>query len=101
MTPEKKTLLLVDGSSYLYRAFHAMPDLRANPADPSSPATGAIRGMVNMLQKLRKDHRADYAACVFDAKGPTFRDRCSRSRRQWCRAAGGGTRSGSCHDSPS
>ncbi len=70
----KKTLLLVDGSSYLYRAFHAMPDLRANPADPSSPATGAIRGMVNMLQKLRKDHRADYAACVFDAKGPTFRD---------------------------
>ncbi len=72
--PQKKTLLLVDGSSYLYRAFHAMPDLRANPADPSSPATGAIRGMVNMLQKLRKDHRADYAACVFDAKGPTFRD---------------------------
>ena len=71
---DKKTLLLVDGSSYLYRAFHAMPDLRVNPADPASPATGAIRGMVNMLQKLRKDHRADYAACVFDAKGPTFRD---------------------------
>ena len=74
MTLEKKTLLLVDGSSYLYRAFHAMPDLRADPADPSSPATGAIRGMVNMLQKLRKDYRADYAACVFDAKGKTFRD---------------------------
>ena len=74
MAIDKKTLLLVDGSSYLYRAFHAMPDLRANPADPSSPATGAIRGMVNMLTKLRKDHRADYAACVFDAKGPTFRD---------------------------
>ena len=71
---DKKTLLLVDGSSYLYRAFHAMPDLRANPTDPTSPATGAIRGMVNMLQKLRKDVRADYAACVFDAKGPTFRD---------------------------
>ena len=71
---DKKTLLLVDGSSYLYRAFHAMPDLRANPADPTSPATGAIRGMVNMMQKLRKDVRADYAACVFDAKGPTFRD---------------------------
>ncbi|MES2945560.1 MAG: DNA polymerase I [Pseudomonadota bacterium] len=70
----KKTLLLVDGSSYLYRAFHAMPDLRANPADPTSPATGAIRGMVNMMQKLRKDVRADYAVCVFDAKGPTFRD---------------------------
>ena len=74
MTPEKKTLLLVDGSSYLYRAFHAMPDLRVTPGDPASPATGAIRGMVNMMQKLRKDVRADYAACVFDAKGPTFRD---------------------------
>ena len=74
MSPEKKTLLLVDGSSYLYRAFHAMPDLRVNPGDPHSPATGAIRGMVNMMQKLRKDVRADYAVCVFDAKGPTFRD---------------------------
>ena len=69
-----KTLLLVDGSSYLYRAFHAMPDLRAVPGDPTSEATGAIRGMINMLQKLRKDVPADYAACVFDAKGPTFRD---------------------------
>ncbi|MEO5660764.1 MAG: DNA polymerase I, partial [Polaromonas sp.] len=74
MNLEKKTLLLVDGSSYLYRAFHAMPDLRVKPGDPLSPATGAIRGMVNMLQKLRKDVRADYAVCVFDAKGPTFRD---------------------------
>ncbi|MDP1740330.1 DNA polymerase I [Polaromonas sp.] len=74
MSTDKKTLLLVDGSSYLYRAFHAMPDLRANPGDPQSPATGAIRGMVNMMQKLRKDVRADYAVCVFDAKGPTFRD---------------------------
>jgi len=71
---EKKTLLLVDGSSYLYRAFHAMPDLRAVPGDPTSPATGAIRGMINMMERLRKDVRADYAACVFDAKGPTFRD---------------------------
>ena len=74
MSTDKKTLLLVDGSSYLYRAFHAMPDLRANPGDPASPATGAIRGMINMMQKLRKDVRADYAVCVFDAKGPTFRD---------------------------
>ncbi len=72
--PAQKTLLLVDGSSYLYRAFHAMPDLRAVPGDSSSPATGAIRGMINMLTKLRKDVHADYAACVFDAKGPTFRD---------------------------
>ena len=71
---DKKTLLLVDGSSYLYRAFHAMPDLRAVPGDPTSPPTGAIRGMINMLQSLRKDVPADYAVCVFDAKGPTFRD---------------------------
>ena len=70
----RKVLLLVDGSSYLYRAYHAMPDLRAVPGDPASPATGAIRGMINMLQKLRKDVRADYVACVFDAPGPTFRD---------------------------
>ncbi len=69
-----KTLLLVDGSSYLYRAFHAMPDLRAVPGDASSAPTGAIRGMINMLQSLRKDVPADFAACVFDAKGPTFRD---------------------------
>ena len=74
-TPDdKKTLLLVDGSSYLYRAFHALPDLRVDPSDPNSPATGAIRGMVNMMQKLRREVPADYAACVFDAKGPTFRD---------------------------
>jgi DNA polymerase I len=72
--PARKTLLLVDGSSYLYRAFHAMPDLRAVPGDPTSPATGAIRGMINMMQSLRKEVPADYAACVFDAKGPTFRD---------------------------
>ncbi|RDI25071.1 DNA polymerase I [Pseudacidovorax intermedius] len=71
---EKKTLLLVDGSSYLYRAFHAMPDLRAVPGDPNSPATGAIRGMINMMQALRREVRADYAACVFDAPGKTFRD---------------------------
>ena len=69
-----KTLLLVDGSSYLYRAFHAMPDLRAVPSDPASAPTGAIRGMINMLQSLRKEVRADFAACVFDAKGPTFRN---------------------------
>ena len=71
---DQRTLLLVDGSSYLYRAFHAMPDLRAVPGDPASPATGAIRGMINMLQALKKDVPAAYAACVFDASGPTFRD---------------------------
>jgi len=71
---ENKTLLLVDGSSYLYRAFHAMPDLRAVPGDPTSAATGAIRGMINMMQALRKEVPTQWAACVFDAKGPTFRD---------------------------
>jgi len=69
-----RTLLLIDGSSYLYRAYHAMPDLRAVPGDPSSPATGAIRGMINMMQSLRKEVPAVFAACVFDASGPTFRD---------------------------
>ncbi|MNR90420.1 DNA polymerase I [compost metagenome] len=66
-----KTLLLVDGSSYLYRAFHAMPDLRG----PNGVPTGAIYGMINMLRRLRKDYpNAEYMACVFDAKGKTFRD---------------------------
>ncbi len=67
-------LLLVDGSSYLYRSFHAMPDLRAVPGDPSSPATGAIRGMINMMAALKNQFPAQYVACVFDASGPTFRD---------------------------
>jgi DNA polymerase I len=65
-----KTLLLVDGSSYLYRAFHALPDLRTKKGEP----TGAIYGVLNMLRKLLKDERADYSAVVFDAKGKTFRD---------------------------
>ncbi len=73
MTSPSK-LLLVDGSSYLYRAYHAMPDLRAVAGDPSSQATGAIRGMINMLQSLQKDYPFEHVACVFDAKGPTFRD---------------------------
>ncbi len=64
------TLLLVDGSSYLYRAFHAMPDLRGPQGEP----TGAMHGMVNMLRRLREQVRAQHAVCVFDAKGPTFRD---------------------------
>ena len=71
---EQKTLVLVDGSSYLYRAFHAMPDLRAVPGDPTSAATGAIRGMINMMGALRKEVHADYAVCIFDAPGRTFRD---------------------------
>ena len=74
MSEPQKTVLLVDGSSYLYRAYHAMPDLRAVAGDPTSAPTGAIRGMINMLQSLRKEVPAAYVACVFDAKGPTFRD---------------------------
>jgi DNA polymerase I len=65
-----KTLLLVDGSSYLYRAFHALPDLRS----PDGAPTGAIYGIINMLRRLRHDFPAAYMACVFDAKGKTFRD---------------------------
>lgn len=65
-----KTLLLVDGSSYLYRAFHALPDLRNHHNKP----TGAVYGVLNMLRRLHKDFQSDYSACVFDAKGKTFRD---------------------------
>ncbi|AZV93147.1 DNA polymerase I [Bordetella sp. J329] len=65
-----KTLLLVDGSSYLYRAYHAMPDLRNAQGEP----TGALYGVINMLRRLTQDYQADYAACIFDAKGKTFRD---------------------------
>jgi DNA polymerase-1 len=67
---EGKTLLLVDGSSYLYRAYHAMPDLRG----PDSGPTGALYGIINMLRRMRKEVTAEYSACVFDAKGKTFRD---------------------------
>ena len=72
---DKKTLLLVDGSSYLYRAFFAGGEsLSTTLPDGTVQKTGAIRIMINMMQKLSKDVRADYTACVFDAKGPTFRD---------------------------
>ncbi|THF65029.1 DNA polymerase I [Pseudothauera rhizosphaerae] len=64
------TLLLVDGSSYLYRAFHALPDLRNSAGEP----TGAIRGVLSMLRRLESEYAAEYRACVFDAKGKTFRD---------------------------
>ncbi|MDX8386492.1 MAG: DNA polymerase I [Gallionella sp.] len=71
-TVSEKTLLLVDGSSFLYRAFHAMSqsDLRSPQGEP----TGAIYGVLNMLRKLRQDYVSDYSLCVFDAKGKTFRD---------------------------
>ena len=62
--------MLVDGSSYLYRAFHALPELRSPQGEP----TGAIYGVLNMLRKLAADYKAQARACVFDAKGKTFRD---------------------------
>ena len=67
---EKKLMLLVDGSSYLYRAYHALPDLRG----PDNVPTGALHGFVAMMKKLREQFPAEHAACVFDAKGRTFRD---------------------------
>ena len=66
----KPRLLLVDISSFFYRAFHAMPDFRSPAGEP----TGAIFGVANMLNKLRIDYPADYSACVFDPRGKTFRD---------------------------
>ncbi|MEK6244413.1 MAG: DNA polymerase I [Pseudomonadota bacterium] len=65
-----KTLLLVDGSSYLYRAFHALPELKSPRGEPS----GAIYGVISMLRRLASDHPAAARACVFDAKGKTFRE---------------------------
>jgi DNA polymerase I len=64
------TLVLVDGSSYLYRAFHALPDLRTSRGEP----TGALRGVLSMLRRLVIDSKPDYFAVVFDAPGKTFRD---------------------------
>ena len=66
----KKRLLLVDAPSYLYRAFHALPEFRSPAGEP----TGAILGVVNMLRKLKQDFPSDYIAAVFDPKGKTFRD---------------------------
>ena len=63
-------LVLVDGSSYLYRAYHALPPLTTSTGQP----TGAVKGVLNMLRSLRKDYPASVIVVVFDAKGPTFRD---------------------------
>jgi DNA polymerase-1 len=65
-----ETILLVDGSSYLYRAFHAMPKLMNTRGEP----TGATYGIVNMLRRLIIDFNPDYCCVVFDAPGPTFRN---------------------------
>ncbi len=68
--PEKQKLILVDGSSYLFRAYHAMPNLTNSKGEH----TGAIYGVVNMLKRLQNDYGNDHIAVVFDAKGKTFRN---------------------------
>ena len=68
--PANPDLVLVDGSSYLYRAFHALPPLTNSRGEP----TGAVLGVVNMLQKLVRETRPARIAVVFDAPGKTFRD---------------------------
>ena len=64
-------LVLIDGSSYLYRAYHATA--RAGMSNSQGQATGAVRTIINMIQKLQQDHPAQYFAVIFDAKGKTFR----------------------------
>ena len=70
MTNKKKKLVLVDASSYLFRAFHALPPLTSSKGVP----TGAIHGVLNMLNKLVREEQPDYVGVVFDAPGKTFRD---------------------------
>ena len=70
MSAAEKPIILVDGSSYLYRAFHALPPLVTSSGQP----TGAVRGVAAMLRKLIKDYDPQYMAVIFDAKGKTFRD---------------------------
>jgi DNA polymerase-1 len=70
MSAAEKPIILVDGSSYLYRAFHALPPLTTSSGQP----TGAVRGVAAMLRKLMKDYEPEYMAVIFDAKGKTFRD---------------------------
>lgn len=70
MSAQQKPLILVDGSSYLYRAYHALPALMNSKGFP----TGAVYGVVNMLKRLLADYQPEYIAVVFDAKGKTFRD---------------------------
>lgn len=67
---EKAPLILVDGSSYLYRAFHALPPLTNSKGSP----TGAVKGVVNMMRRLQKDYPNSTTVVIFDAKGKTFRD---------------------------
>lgn len=67
----ERTLCLIDGSSYLYRAFHALPSLTSGDGEP----TGAVFGVANMIRRLLEQHRPDHIAVIFDAPGKTFRHR--------------------------
>ena len=69
MAEKDPPVILVDGSSYLFRAFHALPALNNSKGQP----TGAVYGVINMLRKLREEYQPEYMAVVFDAKGKTFR----------------------------
>ena len=69
MTNPKKTIFLIDGSSYLYRAFHAMPPLTTSEGLP----TGAVKGVINMLRNLRNENPNSHYLAIFDAKGKNFR----------------------------
>ena len=70
MSEEKDPIILVDGSSYLYRAYHALPPLTSSKNQP----TGAIKGVISMIKKILIDHPDSPLAVVFDAKGKTFRN---------------------------
>jgi DNA polymerase-1 len=90
-------LVLIDGSSYLYRAYHALPKLSNSAGEP----TGALHGVLNMINKLVREQQAGHIAVVFDAPGKTFRDEMYADRR----SAGHGAspaarrrcRGGRCH----
>ena len=69
MSEEKDPIILVDGSSYLYRAYHALPPLTTSKNQP----TGAIKGVISMIKRVLIDHPDSPLAVVFDAKGKTFR----------------------------
>jgi DNA polymerase-1 len=64
----EKYLVLIDGSSFLFRAYHAVPPLTNKQGEP----TNAILGVANMLRKLMTDHKTEYVTVVFDAPGKTF-----------------------------
>ena len=69
-TIPENPLILIDGSSYLYRAYHAAPNFTNSDGEP----TGAVYGVVNMLRSMLRQYATEHVAVIFDAKGKTFRD---------------------------